>query len=117
MNIYFQTKNIDLHPHEKEMMANRMYGLNKFFSWDTNAYIDIERTRQSQHGDDLYYASIKIDDPTNQYFTEEYKENVRKAFDHAYGDMFRVVRSHRGKSRNIARRAGAKIKKMLTRRK
>ena len=117
MNIYFQTKNIDIHPNIKDTMANRMYGLNKFFSWDTNAYIDIQRTRQNQHGHDLYYVSIKIDDPLNQYFTEEYKENVRKAFDHAYGDIFRVIRSHRGKSRNLARQAGTKIKNLLKRKK
>ena len=115
MNIYFQTKNLEVTQYEKNMMANRMYGLNKFFSWDTHAYIDIERTRSSQHGQDLYYVSIKIDDPQNQYFTEEYRENVRKAFDEAYGDMFRVVRSHRSKSRNLARRAGAHIKCILKR--
>jgi len=117
MNIYFQAKNVEIHPNIKDTMANRMYGLNKFFSWDTNAYIDIERTRQSHHGHDLYYVSIKIDDAHNQYFTEEYKENVRKAFDHAYGDMFRVVRSHRSKSRNIARKAGSKIKRIFKRQK
>lgn len=117
MNIYFQFKNIEIDHDTKEMMANRMYGLNKFFTHDTNAYIDVEKTRQAHHGHDLYYASIKIDDPLNQYFTEEYKEDIRMAFDHAYGDMFRVVRSHRSKSRNLARRAGAKIKRVFKRQK
>ncbi len=117
MNIYFQSKNIDLYQDTKNMMANRMYGLNKFFSHDTNAYIDVERTRASHNGDDLYHVSIKIDDAHNQYFAEEYKENIRKAFDHAYGDMFRMVRSHRSKSRNLARRAGARIKRIFRRQK
>ena len=43
------------------LIGGGMYGLNKFFSWDTNAYIDIEQTHQSHHGHDLYYVSIKID--------------------------------------------------------
>jgi len=116
MNIYFQTKSVEINQREKNFMAHRLYRFNTFFSWDTNAYIDIERTRPSHHGDDLYYVSIKIDDPQNQYFTEEYQENIRKAFDQAYRDMFRVVRSHRNKSRNLARRAGAKIKKLLKKR-
>ena len=114
MNIYFQTKDVEMHPDEKNFMANRLYGLNKFFSYDTSAYVDIKRTtRHHNNAPDLYYVSIKIDDPLNQYFTEEYKDDARKAFDHAYGDMFRVVRSHRSKSRNLARRAGAHIKKIF----
>lgn len=117
MNIFFHTKDLEIPQNSKQMMANRMYGLNKFFAWDANAYIDIEKTSQSHHGHDLYYVSIKIDDPHHQYFTEEYKENVRSAFDHAYGDMFRVVRSHRSKSRNLARKAGHKIKQLFKRNK
>lgn len=117
MNIHFQTKNIEIDQNEKNFIANRMYSLNKFFSWDTNAYIDIERTNPSNHGEHLFYVSIKIDDPYNQYFTEEYRENTRKAFDFAYSDMFRVVRSHRSKSRILARKAGAKIKKFFKRQK
>lgn len=117
MNIYFQTKNIDVSQNEKNFMANRMYGLNKFFSWDTNTYIDIERTRQSHNGHDLYYVSIKIDDPHHQYFAEEYRENVRSAFDHAYGDAFRLVRKHRGRKGNIARKAARKLKQLFKRQK
>ncbi|MFT7327856.1 MAG: ribosome-associated translation inhibitor RaiA [Crocinitomicaceae bacterium] len=115
MNIYFQTTNIKVTQDEKNFMANRMYVLNKFFSWDTSTYIEIERTRKSYNGHDLYYVSIKIDDPEYQYFAEEYRENVRSAFDHAYGDAFRLVRSHRSKSRNLVRRAGLKIKRLFKR--
>lgn len=115
MNIYFQSKNLDIPQDTKNMMANRMYGLNKFFAPDTNAYVNIERTTSQNNGPDIYYVSLKIDDPHNQYFTEEYQENIRKAFDGAYGDMFRVVRSHRSKSRNLARRAGQRIKKIFKR--
>lgn len=115
MNIFFRTKDLVIPDNSKQTMVNRMNGLRKFFSWEANAYIDIEQTHQSHNGHDLYYVSIKIDDPHNQYFTEEYKESVRAAFDHAYGDMFRVVRSHRSKSRNLARKAGDKIKKIFKR--
>jgi ribosome-associated translation inhibitor RaiA len=118
MNIYFQSKNLEINQDTKNMMANRMHGLNKFFPHDTNAYITIERTtHHHNNGPEIYYVSIKIDDPHNQYFTEEYQENIRKAFDHAYGDMFRVVRSHRSKSRNLAKRAGQRIKKFFKRHK
>jgi ribosome-associated translation inhibitor RaiA len=118
MNIYFQSKNLDLYQDTKNMMINRMNGLNKFFQKDTNAYVDVERTtNHHNNGPDIYHVSIKIDDPLNQYFTEEYQENIRKAFDGAYGDMFRVVRSHRSKSRNLARRAGARIKRIFRRQK
>ncbi|MCI5051192.1 MAG: HPF/RaiA family ribosome-associated protein [Candidatus Pacebacteria bacterium] len=113
MNIYFRAKDLNIPSESKQMMANRLFGLNKFFSYDTNAYVDVEQTHQSHHGHDLFYVSIKIDDPHNQYFTEEYRENIRSAFDHAYGDMFRVVRSHRSKSRNLARKAGQKIKRLF----
>ena len=117
MNIYFQSKNLEITQDTKNMMANRMYGLNKFFAHDTSAFITVERSTAHNNGPDVYYVSIKIDDPHNQYFTEEYQENIRKAFDHAYGDMFRVVRSHRSKSRNLVRRTGRRIKKFFKRQK
>lgn len=114
MNINFQSKNLDLFQDTKNMMANRMYGLNKFFPQDTSAFIDVQRTtNHHNNGPDIYYVSIKIDDPHNQYFTEEYQDTIKKAFNGAYGDMFRVVRSHRSKSRNLARRAGAQIKRIF----
>lgn len=115
MNIYFQTRNIEVPAHEKEFMANRMHGLDKFFSWDTHGYIDIEKTRASHHGRDLYYISIKIDDVDTHYFTEEYRENVRKAFDYAYGEIFRIVRDERSRSRTLMRKAGKQIKKIFKR--
>lgn len=115
MNIFFNAKGLDIQENDKQMMANRMYGLNKFFSWDTSAYIEVKQTHQSNHGHNLYYVSIKIDDTNHQYLSEEYKENIRSAFDHAYGDMFRIVRSHRSKSRNIAKKAARKIKSLFKR--
>lgn len=113
MNIYFQTKNIEVHDEVKQKIANRLKGLQKFFSWDTKAYIDLKRTNTSHHGHDLYYASVRIDAPEHEYFAEEYKENIHLAFDHAYGDIFRIIRSHRSKSRNLARRARTKIKSLF----
>lgn len=117
MNIYFHTKNIEVSQYEKNFMANRLYGLNKFFSYDANAYVDIDRAHQSHNGYDLYHVSIKIDDPSHQYFAEEYRENVKTAFDHAYGDVFRLIRKHRGRKGNIARRARRRLKKLFKRQK
>ena len=117
MNIFFRTKNTDIPEHTKMMMVHRMNGLRKFFNAEAKSYIDVERTHQSHHGHDLYYVSIKIDDPYHQYFSEEYRENIPSAFDHAYGDMFRIVRSHRSRSRNLMRKAGKRIKQLFRRNK
>lgn len=115
MNIFFQVRNIDIDQSSKEGMANRMYGLNKFFSPDARAFIDVEKTRASHNGHDLYYVSIHLEDGKDRYFTEDYQENVRKSFDHAYGELFRIVRDDRSKSRSIAKKAGAQLKKIFRR--
>lgn len=116
MEIFFQTQDIQINSYIKDHIAGRMYGLNKFFSSSAKAYIDIKKTRASNSGDDLYYVSVNIEDGKHQYFTEEYEENIRKAFDEAYQEMFRMVRNDRSKSRNLARKAQAQIKKLLRRR-
>lgn len=115
MKVFFQARRIDISEYEKNFMANRMYGLNKFFTPHAHAYVDIERTNASHHGHDLYYVSIRITEPGAAYFTEEYRENVRKSFDHAYGEMFRIVSKDRSRSRNIARKAGQRIKNLFKR--
>lgn len=115
MNIFFQVRNLVLDENEKMFMARRIEGLHKFFSKDAHVYIDAERTRPDLHGDDLYRVSLRIQDGHYQYFTEDYLENVRKSFDHAYGEMFRMVRNDRSRSRTLARRARNKIKKIFKR--
>ncbi len=113
MNIFFQDKNFDLHASEKEFMANRMYNLRKFFSPYAQAYIDVERTRASMTGDDLYRITIRLDDGPHRYFTEEFQRDVRTTFDHAYGDIFRMVRNERSRSRTMARRAQERLKRLF----
>jgi ribosome-associated translation inhibitor RaiA len=115
MQIFFQTKKLELHEEEKSFMARRIEGLNKFFSPYAYVYIDVEQTRASHNGRDLYYVSIKIDDGKYKYFTEEYQDGVRKAFDHAYGDMYRVVRKDKGKARAVLKSAGRRFKRIFKR--
>jgi|AntAceMinimDraft_6_1070360.scaffolds.fasta_scaffold21331_2 ribosome-associated translation inhibitor RaiA len=115
MNIYFHTGNIDVHPYEKEYMANRMNGLDKFFRIGTHGYIDIEKTRASHHGTNLYYVSVVISDARIDYFTEEYSESIREAFDRSYGEIFRIIRDERSRSRTLIRKAGQQIKNLFRR--
>ena len=115
MDIFFQARNLELDHQIKDFMANRMYGLSKFFSPHVQAFVDVQKTRSSHHGEDLYYISIAIEDGKHRYFTEEYQENVRKTFDHAYGEIFRIVRDDRSKARRITRKAGASLKKLFKR--
>jgi len=115
MNIYFQKKNIDIYAQDQDVMAERMCGLNKFFLYGTHVYVDLERTRASHNGRDLYYASIHISEQGKKYFAEEYRENLHKAFSYAYENILRVVRNDKSKARNIARKAGQKIKSIFKR--
>jgi ribosome-associated translation inhibitor RaiA len=117
MNIHFQHKNVTLNDDLKQIISNRMKGMRKFFSPDVKAFIDVERTRSSNNGNDLYCVSIKLQDAQYNYFTDDYQENIRKAFDEAYGELFRMVRNERSRSRVLARRASARIKNMFRRRK
>lgn len=115
MQIFFQTKKIELHPEEQNFMARRIEGLNKFFSSHAHAYIDVEKTRANHKGHDLFYVSINIDDGPHKYFTEEYQADTRKAFDEAYGDMYRVIRKDRGRSQAVLKSAGRRFKKLFQR--
>lgn len=113
MNIYFQTKNTESHDDLKQSIAERITGLDKFFPPFTNIYIDMEKTHSSHKGNDLYYVSLNIDDRGQHYFVEEYRENLKKAFDFAYESIERIVKNDRNKSRNLTRRAASRIKKLF----
>lgn len=115
MNIFFQTKNVDITQNEQDFMARRIEGLEKFFSKHAHTYIDAEKTRASHNGEDLYYISIRIDDAANRYFAEEYQSNTKTAFDQAYGDLYRVIRNDRSKSRSLWKSAGRKFKDIFKR--
>lgn len=113
MQIFFQTKKIELQIHEKEFMLRRMEGLKKFFSAQVSVYIDVERTHMSNHGNDLYYVSIRVEDVPYKYFAEEYKDDIRKSFDHAYGDLYRIIRKDRSKSKAVFRSARRTFKRIF----
>lgn len=113
MNIFFQIKNVELPLSIKEHIANRLYGMNKFFTPHAQAYVDVEKTHPSNNGPDLYYTSIMIQDGAHKFFTEDWKEDIRKSFDHSYGELFSIVRNERSKSRSLLKRMGSKFKKIL----
>lgn len=113
MQIFFQTKKTEVNINDKNYMARRIEGLRKFFSEHAHAYVDLERTRASHHGHDLYYVSIRIEDGHYKYFAEEYQSDIRKSFDHAYGDIYRIIRNDRSKSRSMLKSAGQAFKKIL----
>lgn len=117
MQIFFKTRKIDLHPHEQNFMARRIENLGKFFSVNSHTYVDVEQTRASHNGQDLFYISLTIEDGKYNYFAEEYQGDIRKAFDHAYGDIYRIIRNDRSKSRKLLRSAGRAFKKILKKRK
>lgn len=116
MNIYFQIKNSESsHDELKQNIAERIKGLEKFFPPYTNMYIDLEKTHSSHKGNDLYYVSLNIDDRGQHYFVEEYRENLKKAFDIAYESIERIVKNDRNKSRNLTRQAATRIKRLFKR--
>lgn len=117
MEIFFQLHDVHINDYIKEHIAARLQGLDKFFHHTAKAYVDIKKTNSSNSGDHLFYVSIHIEEGKFRYFTEEYEENIRKAFDEAYQEMFRIVRDDRSKSRSLARRAGAQLKRLLRGRK
>jgi len=117
MNIHFQYKGVTVEGEIKQFISKRIDGLEKFFSPDAKTFIDIERTRPSHKGDDLYYVSIRLEDGRFNYFTDDHRENIRKAFDHAYGELFRMVRNERSRTRALARKAGSRIRNIFTKKK
>lgn len=116
MQIFFQTKKTEVNTHDQDYMARRIDGMQKFFSPYAHVYIDLERTRASHHGDDLYHVSIKIEDGRYKYFSEEYKSNIRESFDYAYGDIYRIIRKDRSKSSTMLKSAGRAFKKIFQKR-
>jgi|AntRauTorckE6833_2_1112554.scaffolds.fasta_scaffold64027_2 ribosome-associated translation inhibitor RaiA len=113
MNIFFQTQHIEIDQAMKDFMASRLYGLQKFISKDSQIFVNAEKTRASHNGNDLYFISLSISDAQYRYYTEEYQQNIRKTFDNAYEEMVRIVRNDKRKERNLARRAGSRIKNLF----
>lgn len=115
-HVFFQKHNISVDDHDLQLMMRRIEGLAKFFGSEAQVYVDLECMRPSQqHGDDLYRASLRIEEASLHYFTEDFQEHIKKAFDHAYRDMYRMVRNDRSRSRRLARKAGKHIKGILKR--
>lgn len=116
MNIDFQTKNCELVPEFREYIARKLSGLTKFYHQDTTRiFVDIEQNPAVQSGPELFRVGIKIDSPEGSIFTEEKESDMRRAFDKAHKEIVRMVKTERGKSQNLARRAGAKIKSLFKR--
>ena len=115
MNIFFQTRNLELDQDMRDVIANRLYGLSKFLTPDAQIFVSVEKTRASHNGDDLYYISLNVEDGAHRYFTEEYSEAVRSSLDQSYQEIFRIIRDERGKSQSLARRAGSRLKKLFRR--
>ena len=114
MQIFFHTKEVDLEDKEKEYMEEKLHKIaKKFFSPDLQFFISLEKTRGDLHGDDLYETSIKAEDMGKVYFAEDRGDTVLKSFDEAHKDFIRIVRRDRGKTREILKRAGRKIKSLL----
>jgi ribosome-associated translation inhibitor RaiA len=110
MHIFFQTKKIELDRDEQDFMAHRVEGLAKFFTPETHTYIDVEKTRSSHNGEDLFYIAIHVKEGAVRYFVDGYHENVRKTFDNVYADLYRSIRNDRSKSRELLKAAQRKIK-------
>lgn len=115
MNIFFQTRKIDLLPDEEIFIARRLENLQKFFSPHVHVYVDIQQSRGGRLGSDLFYVSLKIEDGRFHYFADEYQENLRKAFDHAFGDIFRIIRNDRSRSRRLLKGARRGFKNIFKR--
>ncbi len=115
MQIFFQTKKIEIHKEEKDFIAHRIEGLRKFFSPHAHSYIDIERTTAHNNAKELYYVSIRINDGEHKYFSEGHEGDIRTAFDDAYSDIYRIIRNDRSKSRSILKSAGRKFKNFIRR--
>ncbi len=116
MQIFFQTKKIDLEQTEQDFMARRIEALNKFFSPYARCFIDIEKTRADNNGKDLYKVECQIEDGAVRYFTEEYQSSVRKAFDYAYQEIYRSIRNERSRSRTLIKRTGRAFKSLFKKR-
>lgn len=116
MNIFFQTKKVEISSAEQDFMAHRIEGLKKFFSPQIHVYIDIEKTHGSHNGQDLFYVKIRIDDVHQRYFADEYQSDIRKAFDNTYADLYRIIRNERSRSRRLLTSAGRKFKSMFKKR-
>ena len=117
MQIFFQAQKIEIQPGEQDFMARRIEGLSKFFSPQAHTYIDVEQTRPSHNGQDIFRVAIHIEDGSARYFVDGNEGSVRKAFDEVYADLYRSVRNDRSRSRTVLKSAGRKFKNLFTRRK
>ncbi len=115
MNIFFQTQHIEVQQSAKDTMAQKMYSIQRLLSPYAKAFVDIQKTRASHNGRDLYSVSITIEDGKHHYFAQEYHEEVKTTFDRAFADISRQVREEKSKTRSLTRRAGASLKRLFRR--
>ena len=114
MQIFFQTRRVELEDNDTEYIKGRIDKLQKkFFSDSAQFFVTVEKTRGDLHGDDLYEVSIRAEDGPEHYFAEDHRDTIINSFDAAYADLYRLIRKERGRTRALLKSAGRKIKQML----
>lgn len=115
MQIFFQSKKIELHSDDQDFMARRLENLSKFFSRYAQVFVDVEKTLASHNDNQLFYIAIHLEDGSVRYFVNGYHEDIRKTFDHVYADLYRSIRNSRSKSRTMLKSTGRKFKQIFKR--
>jgi len=102
---------------QEEMMGQRLEKINRISGGSINqARLDIRKTRDDKHGDDLYRVAIKLDAGKTHYFAESQGASVEDSFFESYKDIARAVKRDRNKMRQLARTTQSYVKSWFQKR-
>ncbi len=97
----------------KEYIEKRINTLNKFFSNDTELYVEVGKTSLHHKNGDYYKAEISMKSGEGSFFAVSEKENLYTAIDAVKDEISNLIKRNKDKKQTLFKRGAKSVKKMI----
>lgn len=113
-----KTTDLELTPDLRDYVDEKIVALEKFMNLKPDetpiADVELEKKYGEHHKQgDVYRAEINLQFKGELYRTESKTEDIKVAFNDAQDEMIRRIRKTKEKRKDLLKRGGSKIKKMM----
>ncbi len=113
ININIKATNMELTVPIKEYIEKRINTLNKFFSNDTELYVEVGKTSLHHKNGDYYKAEISMKSGDGSFFAVSEKENLYTAIDAVKDEISNLIKRNKDKKQTLFKRGAKSVKKMI----
>jgi len=113
ININIKATNMELTSSIKDYIEKRVEALNKFFSNDTELYVEVGKTSLHHKNGDYYKAEISMKSGESNFFAVSEKENLYTAIDAVKEEISNLIKRSKDKKQTLFKRGAKSVKKMI----